>query len=222
MAWENGLGKSEMPEGFNSRTPRCSGLCVEQFLVSPQKEEAVAALMPDHCPSSKGRPLAPLQRHVFMCFAVTLEEYHHGGLSDSFPGCLLLNRHCIYHLGFLMLSFWEGKDSMISSALRECSFFRESPRTKNQILPSPSSVLLCVFPYQKSQQEEAQPYKCSSSVVFSKCKLRTMPRTLPSQRTMLGIFEQREHCYPRGQASQALVQLSEFPVSLQWDSILFS
>lgn len=85
--------------------------------------------------------------------------------------------------------FVGGEDSVISSALHECSFFRHSPGTKNQILPSPSSFLLCVFPYLKSQQEEAQPCKCSTAVIFSNCKLRTMPRTLPSRRTVLGIFE---------------------------------
>lgn len=188
MAWENGLGKSEVPEGFS---PTCSCVCVEQFLVSPEsyKEKAVVALMPDHCPSRKDGLLAPLQQHVFMCFAMTLEEYHHGSLSDTFPGCALFNRNCICHLRFPMLSFWEGKDSVISSALHECSFFRHNPGTENQILPSPSSFLLCVFPYQKSQQEEAQPCKCSTSVIFSNCKLITMPRTLPSRRTVLGIFE---------------------------------
>lgn len=181
MAWENGLGKSRCQRGSIPGLPGALA-CVEQFLVSPESCKRKQLLL--WCRIivlQEGRTLAPLQQQVFMCFAVTLEEFHHGSLLNTFPG--------VCHLGFPMLSFWEGKDSVISSALCECSFFRHSPGTKNQILPSPSSFLLCVFPYQKSQQEEAPPCEFSTSVIFSNFKLRTMPRTLPSRRTVLDISE---------------------------------
>lgn len=84
-----------------------------------------------------------------MCFAVTLEEFHHGSLSDTFPG--------VCHSVFPMLSFGEGKDSVISSALRECSFFRHSPGTKNQILPSPVASYFLFSLIKKASRKRHSP-----------------------------------------------------------------
>lgn len=68
MAWENGLGKSEVPEGFNSRSPRCSGVCIEQFLVGPEsyKEKAVAAFMPIILLPGRADPLL-LYSGMYLC-----------------------------------------------------------------------------------------------------------------------------------------------------------
>ena len=137
--------------------------------------------MLDHCPSGRADPCSSAATDicVLRCDIIRVPPWQFvKHLSRCVPSR-------IPHAFFL-------GGERFSSALCECSFFRHSPGTKNQILPSPSSFLLCVFPYQKSQQEEALPCKCSTSVIFSNCKLRTMPRTLPSRRTVLGISEQRE------------------------------
>lgn len=89
--------------GIQFQVSGCSGMCVEQFLASPDsyREKAVDALMADHCPSCVcvWGSLTPPQRQLFVCCFMIREEP-----PRSFVRHLL--RHCICHLGFPHAFFW--------------------------------------------------------------------------------------------------------------------